>query len=84
MRIWAKIITEGRIKKQFVYERDEQLVYSKMFEYMAEICSALDIPTPVLVKAHIFNFAKFNHVKFLPRDFVESVPFDHLFIENLF
>ena len=84
MRIWAKVITDGRIKKQFVYELNEQLVYSKMFEYMAEICSALDVPTPVVVKAHIFNFAKCNHVKVLPRDFVEAVPFDHLFIENLF
>ena len=84
MRIWAKVITDGRIKKQFVYERDEQVTYSKMFEYMADICSSLDIPTPVLVKAHIFNFAKFNHVKFTASDFVESIPFDHLFIENLF
>lgn len=84
MRIWAKVITDGRIKKQFVYERAEQVTYSKMFEYMAEICSSLDIPTPVLVKAHIFNFAKFNHVKFTANDFVESVSFDHLFIENLF
>ena len=84
MRIWAKVITDGRIKKQFVYELNEQLVYSKMFEYMAEICSALDVPTPVVVKAHIFNFAKFNHVKFVQSDFVESIYFDNLFLENLF
>ncbi len=84
MRIWAKVIIDGRIKKQYVYERAEQVTYSKMFEYLAEICSALDVPTPVLVKAHIFNFAKFNHVKFTASDFVESISFDQLFIENLF
>ena len=84
MRIWAKVRVEGKIQKQYVYARNEELVYSKFFEYISEICTALDVPTPVLVKAHIFNFAKFNHVKFIASDFVESIPFDHLFLENLF
>lgn len=84
MRIWAKVMQDGKIKKQFVYERDEQLAYSKFFEYLSEICTSLDVPTPVLVKAHVFNFAKFNHVKFIQSDFVEGIAFDHLFLENLF
>jgi hypothetical protein len=83
MRIWAKLMTDGRIRKQFVYENPEKLTYSHFFDYMIEICQTLDIPTPVLTKTHVFNFAKFNHVKFLPRDFVESLGYDHLFIENL-
>lgn len=84
MKIWAKVMIDGKIKKQTVYERNEQLVYSKMFEYVSEICTALDVPTPVIVKAHVFNFAKFNHVKFVQSDFVESIHFDNLFLENLF
>jgi hypothetical protein len=84
MRIWAKVMYDGKIKKQTVYEKAESLTYSKLFDYVAEICTTLDIPTPVLVKAHIFNFAKFNHVKFTQSDFLEDIPFDHLFIENLF
>lgn len=83
MRIWAKLMTGGRIRKQFVYENPEKLIYSHFFEYLTEICRALDIPTPVLTKVHIFNFAKFNHVKFLPRDFVETLGYDHLFLENI-
>ena len=58
MKIWAKLITNGKIKKQIVYEKDEKLVYSKFFDYIVEISQALDIPTPVLLKTHIFNFAK--------------------------
>ena len=83
MRIWAKLITDGRIRKQFVYENPEKLTYSQFFEYLIDICHELDIPTPVLTKTHIFNFAKFNHVKFVSRDFVESLGYDHLFLENL-
>ena len=83
MRIWAKLMTDGKIRKQYVYERQERLVYSSFFDYLIEICQELDVPTPVLTKTHIFNFAKFNHVKFPKRDFVESFPYDYLFLENL-
>ena len=84
MRIWAKLMTNGKIKKQFVYENSEKLTYSHFFDYLTDICHELDIPTPVLTKTHIFNFAKFNHVKFIARDFVESLGYDHLFLENIF
>ena len=40
-------------------------------------------PTPVLIKTHIFNYAKFNTVRFLPRDFAESVDFDKLVLDNI-
>ena len=83
MKIWAKAMQEGKIKKQLVYEREGKLVYSEFFVYLTEICEKLDIPTPVLMKTHIFNFAKFNHVKFASRDFVEAFEYDHLFLEYL-
>ena len=54
-----------------------------MHAYLTEICYALDIPTPLVLKTHILNFAKFNHVKFIKSDFVEKVNFDYLFLENI-
>ena len=83
MRIWAKLMTNGHIKKQYVYENPEKLTYSHFFDYLTDICHELDIPTPVLTKTHIFNFAKFNHVKFMQRDFVETLDYDHLMLEYL-
>ena len=83
MRIWVKLMTGGKIQKQFVYEKAEQLTYSHFFDYLVEICQEMDIPTPVLTKTHIFNFAKFNHVKFTGKDFVESLGYDQLFLEHL-
>ena len=83
-RIWAKTMLDGKIAKQFVYENDGgKLTYSHFFNYLADICRELDVPTPVLLKTHIFNFAKFNHVRFYPRDFVEGVDFDYLLLENI-
>lgn len=82
-RIWAKVLKEGRIVKETVYAREEKFVYAHFFRYLAEICEGLDVPTPVLLKTHIFSYAKFNHVAFLPRDFAESVDFDKLLLENI-
>ena len=84
MRIWAKLMTDGRIQKQIVYENPEKLTYSHFFDYVSEISEKLDVGTPVITKMHIFNFAKFNHVKFIPRDFVEQFEYDYLVLENVF
>ena len=82
-RVWAKVLKEEHIEKQFVYEREERFSYSEFFTYLAEICTELDIPTPVLLKPHILNYAKFNHVIFRQTDFMEEVPFDKLVLENI-
>lgn len=82
-RIWAKVLKEGHIEKQTVYESGDKFVYSQFFRYLADICDGLDIPTPVLLKPHLFNYAKFNHVVFRPADFMEEVPFDRLVLENI-
>lgn len=82
-RIWAKVIKEGRIEAQTTYARDERFSYAHFFGYLTDICGELDIPTPVLLKAHLFNYAKFNHVAFRPADFMEEVPFDRLVLENI-
>lgn len=82
-RIWAKVMKEDHIEKQTVYERGEKFTYSAFFHYLSDICNELDVPTPVLLKSHVFNYAKFNHVNFLPRDFMEQIAFDKLVLENL-
>ena len=82
-RIWAKVIKDGHIVKQTTYEREEKFAYAGFFGYLAEICDVLDVPTPVLLKPHIFNYAKFRHVVFRPSDFMEGVNFDRLVLENI-
>lgn len=73
---------EGKILKQCVYENLAPLDYSEFGTYVREICELLDTPTPVLIKMHIFNYAKYNNVRFLKDDFVETVDFDRLILEN--
>ena len=82
-KIWAKTIKDGKIQRQLVYENEEKLTYSHFLQYLFDICRELDVPTPVLLKPHLFQYAKFNHVVFLPRDFLEEIPFDRLVLENI-
>lgn len=82
-RIWGKVLKDGHILRQTVYAREERFTYSEFFRYLTDVCEALDVPTPVLLKPHLFQYAKFNHVVFLPRDFLEEIPFDRLMLENI-
>ena len=81
--IWAKLMKDGKILKQVTYRRDDKFSYSQFFFFFSDICEELDISTPVLLKTHIFNYAKFSTVRFIPRDFAESVDFDKLVLDNI-
>ena len=81
-RIWAKTLKNGKITRQYVYENTEKLDYSRFFDYVREMCEHMDIPTPVIIKTHLFNYAKFNTVSFSSQGFMEKPDFDKLVLEN--
>ncbi len=82
IKIWAKVIKKGKIVKQFVLEKNEIMDYSLFYDYVREICENLDVQTPVIIKTHLFNYAKYNTVKFIKDDFIEKPDFDRLVLEN--
>ena len=84
VRIWAKVMKNDKIVKQYVFEKFEEMDYSEFFNYVSEICTNLDIPTPVIIKTHLFIYAKYNVLRFSADDFLESINFDRLVLENLF
>lgn len=82
-KIWAKLMIEGKIVRQYTYNLSGKVVYSAFFKYLTEICDKLDIATPLLLKTHIFNFAKFRQARFYKADFVEKFDFDFLVLEYI-
>ena len=82
VKIWAKVLKERKIVKSYVYENFAEMDWAEFGKYVMDICEQLDIPTPVVIKTHIFNYAKFRNVKFKADDFVESIEFDTLVLEN--
>ncbi len=65
-----------------MYTLDGPFEEERLFEYVSEIARAIDIPTPIILKSHVYNFVHFNTVKFLPNEFVEEVDFDKLTLES--
>ena len=82
IKIWAKVMKKGKIVKQYVLEKNENMDYSLFYDYLREICENLDIQTPVVIKTHLFNYAKYNTVRFIKDDFIERPDFDRLVLEN--
>ena len=82
IRLWGKLYKDHKIVDQVTLNtRAEKMDYSLFFDYISEIAHALDAPSPLVIKTHIFNFAKFNFVKFVESDFVESIRFDYMMVE---
>ena len=42
----------------------------------------MDIPSPVVLKTHARNYMEFNTCTFQTRDFVETINFEKLVLEN--
>lgn len=82
IRIWAKVMKKDKILSQYMFEKFSEMDYSEFFSYLKEICENLNIATPVLIKTHLFNYAKYNVVRFTQSDFVEQISFDKLVLEN--
>ncbi len=71
-----------KITRSYMYELGEPFDENNLFTYISEIARAMDIPTPIILKSHAYNFVHFNIAKFLRREYVEEVDFDFFTIEN--
>lgn len=83
VKLWAHTIKDNKTLLKYDFIKDENMEWADFFDYVREICHEMDLPTPVILKTHLFNFAKFNYVRFLASDFIENVDFDFLMIENV-
>ncbi|MBQ3572265.1 MAG: hypothetical protein IJA15_05515 [Clostridia bacterium] len=83
VKLWARTVKDNKTVQKYDFIKDENMEWADFFDYVREICHEMDLPTPIILKTHLFNFAKFNYVRFLASDFVESVDFDFLMVENV-
>ena len=81
-KIWAKIITDHRVKKSIIHDCGEKVNTANFYNNVRQICEKLKIPTPVVLNTYAENFVVFNILKFRQRDFLEEVPFDALVLES--
>lgn len=81
--IWAKVMKNERIVKEFMYKSESKYDSNNFFKYLMQICKELDIETPVVLTKHYNHFEEFNVAKFIAEDFIDTIDFDYLILENV-
>lgn len=82
IRIFAKTIVDGKVKKSLKYEIDEDFEIDHFEIYIKEICEKFDSPSPIILAKHIRDYILFGTSTFFIDDFIEKVYFDKLVIES--
>lgn len=83
MRVWAKVITEQKIRRDAIGEYPTATAYDQEVweEIIHDLCQQLDLSRPVLLGKHYRDLKQFSRVVFKPDDFMESVEFDRFEVE---
>lgn len=82
VRLYAKTMLDGRLKKSYKCAFNEDFEIEHFDFYIKTICEKFDSPSPIVLAKHIRDYIMFGTVTFRPDDFVETVHFDKLIVEN--
>lgn len=79
IKIWGKVISNEKIVKSKTIKVDTE--NTTFFDMLANLSHSLNIPTPVLLDKHAYDFNVFGICTFKPDDFIEEVVFDRFVLE---
>lgn len=79
MRIWAKIMKENRLIRDYVVEdTSEQTRTKKVFAALQETCEVFDLAVPLWLDSNVREFQRHAKTRFRQDSFVETIDFDFL------
>lgn len=81
IKIWGKLLVDDKVIKGKTVEIDEK--QCSFFDMLKNLCQELNIPTPVLLDKHVYDFNLFHISIFRPDDFLEPVNFQRFVLELL-
>lgn len=81
MKIWARLIIDGKNVKDTLYADNMPLTFENYENMLRKVAELLEISSPVTMPIHFKHFKEFNVHKFIPDDFVESFDYDAMEIE---
>ncbi len=81
MKIWARLLVDGKNVKDTLYEDNQTLTIDSYENMLRKLAELLDISSPVTMQIHFNHFKEFNIHRFRPDDFVESFDYDAMEIE---
>ena len=79
MRIWFKIVKDGRVIRSTVIEDDsEETRTHKVFHALEDACRELDLARPIWLDAAVTDFKRHARCRFGQDAFIEQIEFDYL------
>ena len=81
MRLWTKLIKNDKIIKDNVFELPANYDINRLELYLSEICGAMDIEKPILLKKHYEHLYYFHSTTFFKDDFIDDCNFDKMICE---
>ena len=82
VRLYAKTLKETKMTASYKCAFNEDFTIDHFEFYIKTICEHFDSPTPIILAKHIRDYIMFGTVTFREDDFVETVHFDKLIVEN--
>lgn len=82
VRLFAKTIKENRMTMHYKCAFNEDFNIDHFEYYVKAVCEHFDSPSPIILAKHIRDYIVFGTVTFMESDFVETIHFDKLVIEN--
>lgn len=79
-RLWAKIFKDTRMIKDMVVENDDMSLNrtKKIFASLEKVCKEFDLSTPIWFENNIRDFKRYDKVRFVSDNFIDSIDFDYL------
>ena len=81
MKIWLKVFRGDKTLRHKTFFTDDDVSVDEFLRALRKCTSAIDVPTPIMLDAHVKRFNNFGVVRFYPDDFVEEVGFDKMELE---
>ncbi len=81
MKIWGKLLVDDKVIKSVTIEVNPKNI--SFFEMLQNLSHELNVPTPVLLDKHVYDFNMFHLCVFKPDDFIEKVNFSRFVLEYL-
>ena len=78
-RLWVKLM------KQHKMARNETIdcAWGDQEQALVDLCREMDVPAPMGLSKHEFEFEQFRHTAFTQDHFIEEISFDKMEIEFL-
>lgn len=78
-RLWVKLMKQHKMARN----ETNECAWGDQEQALVDLCREMDVPAPMWLSKHEFEFEQFRHTAFTQDHFIEEISFDKMEIEFL-